>query len=248
MKKPRISVCLATFNEEENLADCLKSVKNFADEIVIVDGQSTDKTLRIAKSFGSRVFVFPNPPVFHINKQKAVEKCRGDWILQLDADERATETLKNEILNKIKKTELSGFFLPRKNYFLGKWLQKGGQYPDYVIRLFKEGKGYFPCQSVHEQIAVDGKVGYLATPLLHQSDQNLKKYFLKFKHYTYLDAQEIKKEKNFLKPLNYLLLKPIYWFFKTYIRHKGFEDSWQGFLFSFLSAMRFPVAYLKSLY
>lgn len=247
MKKVKISVCLATFNEEENLAACLESVKDFADEIIIVDGQSQDKTREIAKSFGARVFNRENPLIFHINKQIAIEKAKGEWILQLDADERVTKELKKEIRSKIQNIrEFSGYYIPRKNYFLGRWLKKGGQYPDYVIRLFKNGKAYFPCKSVHEQIVVKGKVDYLKNSLVHLSDPDLKKYFQKFEQYTNLDAKKIKKEKGFLKPIKYLFFKPPYWFLKTYIRHKGFLDSWQGFLFSFFSSLHFPVAYLKS--
>ncbi len=248
----KLSVVLATFNEEENLGDCLDSVKSLADEIVIVDGQSTDKTREIAKTFGVRVFKVKNPPIFHINKQKAIEKAKGEWILQLDADERLTEELKKEIKLKTQKLqknqEFSGYHIPRRNYFLGRWLKKGGQYPDYVIRLFKNGKGYLPCKSVHEQIVIKGKIGYLKNPLIHLSDPNLKKYFQKFNHYTALDAKKIKKEKSFLKPLNYLVIKPIWWFLKTYIRHKGLLDSWQGFLFSLFSSLHFPVSFLKSVF
>lgn len=126
-------------------------------------------------------------------------------------------------------------------------MKKGGLYPDYVIRLFKNGKGYLPCKSVHEQIVIKGEIGYLKEPLVHLSDPTLKKYFQKFAHYTKLDAQEIKKEKGLLKPVKYLVCRPLSWFLKTYLRHKGFQDSWQGFLFSFFSSLRFPVAFLKSL-
>lgn len=249
MKKAKISVCLATFNEEENLPGCLESVRSLAYEIVVVDGESTDKTRKIAKSFGARVFKAKNLPIFHINKQKAIEKARGDWILQLDADEQVTKKLKKEIQLAIshQPSAINGFYIPRRNYFLGRWLRKGGQYPDYVIRLFKNGKGYLPCKSVHEQIVIRGKVDYLKEPLIHLSDPNLKKYFRKFFHYTTLDAEGIRREKGVLKPVNYLLVKPVWWFLKTYIRHKGFLDSWQGFLFSFLSSLHFPVAFLKSL-
>lgn len=249
MKKPKVSVCLATFNEEKNIRDCLKSVKDWADEMVVVDGKSQDKTREIARAMGARVFKIENQPIFHINKQKAIEKARGDWVLQLDADEQVTEELRKEIQSATRHppSAISGYYIPRKNYFLGRWLKKGGQYPDFVIRLFKNGKGYLPCRSVHEQMVITGEVGYLKEPLIHLSDPNLKKYFQKFFHYTSLDAGVIKKERGILKPLKYLLIKPIFWFLTTYIRHKGFLDSWQGFLFSFFSSLHHPVAYIQSL-
>ena len=93
----KLSVALATYNEEDNISDCLDSVKNIADEIVMVDGFSNDKTVEIAKSFGAKVIVRKNPKIFHINKQKALEAATGDWILQLDADERVTPALAKEI-------------------------------------------------------------------------------------------------------------------------------------------------------
>ena len=97
--KPEISVALATYNEEANIASCLEAVKGLADEIVVVDGTSTDKTLAIARKYGARVFVTTNKPIFHINKQMAIDKCRGNWILQLDADEQVSTELRDEILS-----------------------------------------------------------------------------------------------------------------------------------------------------
>ncbi|MFZ5845009.1 MAG: glycosyltransferase family 2 protein, partial [Patescibacteria group bacterium] len=154
----KLSIALATYNEAANLASCLDSVATWTNEIVVVDGSSTDQTVAIAKKYGARIIVTDNPPIFHINKQKAVEACRGDWILQLDADEVVTPELVREIKSEIRnqKSEYNGYYFPRKNFFLGHWLRKGGQYPDYVIRLFRKGKGWFPQKSVHEQIVVDG--------------------------------------------------------------------------------------------
>src|SRR5579864_1793078 len=103
MKKQTLSVVLATFNEEKYLADCLESVKDIADEVVIVDGTSSDKTVEIAKKYGAKVIVKDNPPIFHINKQKAIDMATKDWILQLDADERVTPELSKEIQSAINK-------------------------------------------------------------------------------------------------------------------------------------------------
>ena len=169
-----LSLVVATYNEEENIKDCLESAKDFVDEIVIIDGSSQDKTARIAKSYTSKVFMVPNQMMFHKNKQLGLDKASGDWILQLDADERLTLELKNEIKERIKKDkeEIDGYFIPRKNYFLAKFLKKGGQYPDYVIRLVKKNKAFFPCKSVHEQIEVSGKIGYLTNNLIHLAIQH----------------------------------------------------------------------------
>lgn len=255
----KVSVVLATFNEEKNLGACLASVKKLAEEIVIVDGGSTDKTVEIGKSYGARVIITDNPPIFHLNKQKAIDKASEDWILQLDADERVTPELAYEINETVKQwdNKTMGYWIPRKNWFLGRFLTKGGQYPDYTLRLYRKGKGKLPCKTVHEQAVVEGKVGYLKNPLLHMADSDFSRYFKRWNRYTDLLAQEIKERSRksgqntviavFCQGIDYLLIKPIWWFLLTYFRHKGFMDSWQGFIFAFFSALRFPIAYLKFL-
>ena len=255
LRKPRLSVALATYNEGENIGLCLESVKGLADEIVVVDGTSSDKTVEIAKEHGAKVTVTMNPPIFHINKQKAIDKCQGKWILQLDADERVTSRLMEEV-KQIVDNETMGrwnsravaYYVPRKNYFLGKWLKKGGQYPDYVIRFFKRGKAHLPCKSVHEQMEVDGKVSFLKNHLLHYTAPTFSRYLTNADRYTSLTAQEMSKKKitiNLLSIIYYLLSRPLQIFFSLYIRHKGFLDSWQGFVFAFFSGLHYPWAFVK---
>lgn len=254
MKKQSLSVVLATFNEEEKLPDCLSSIALFGNvlkEIIVVDGSSTDRTVSVAKEFGASVFLTDNPPNFHINKQKAIDAAGGEWILQLDADERITQELAEEINSVISRGgEKNGYWIPRKNYFLGRFLMKGGQYPDYTLRLYRRGKGRLPQKSVHEQAVVEGEVGYLKHPLLHIADDNFSRYRLRFGRYTDLIAKELHgsiKKYDVLWAMKYVFFFPIRWFLLTYIRHKGFMDGWQGLLFSFFSAMRFPVSYMKFL-
>jgi glycosyltransferase involved in cell wall biosynthesis len=248
-----VSVVLATFNEEKNLPACLDSVKNFADEIIIVDGTSKDKTVPIAKQYGAKVVITDNPPIFHINKQKAIDLATKEWILQLDADERVSDESKKEIKEVIandKEKEINGYWMPRKNFFLGRFLMKGGQYPDYTVRLYRKGKGKLPQKDVHEQAVVDGKVGYLHYPLIHIADPEFSRYLLRFNRYTNLMAGDFYKEKLGKNPITfikYIIILPLWWFLLTFIRHKGFMDLWQGFVFSFFSAMRFPVSYIKYL-
>lgn len=243
----KLSVVLATYNEEKHLSDCLKSVKPIANEIIVVDGSSTDNTRQIAKNMGAKVYKTTNKPIFHINKQMAINKASGDWILQLDADERLTPELRDEIKKTIKNPgKKVAFYLKRKNLFLGGFLKKGGQYPDPVIRLFKKDKAYLPCQSVHEQMKVKGPVGTLKSDMIHLTNPTLKDYFVRFRRYTDLDAQKIKSGEIKANFLTHLVFKPIHWFLLTFVRHKGFIDGWRGFLFSFFSSLRFPVSYLKS--
>lgn len=242
----KLSVVLAVFNEEDVLGKCLESVKELADEIVIVDGGSTDKTVEIAKHYGARVFVTDNPPVFHINKQRAVDRARGDWILQLDADEVVPAALAKEIKNVDEK--YNGYYLPRKNYFLWYWMRKGGQYPDWVVRLFRLGKGRFPQKSVHEQIVIDGPIGYLKTPLEHRPYRSFSEYWQKAHAYAMLRAREMAKEHTVVTPvvlLEYNLLLPIKTFLNLFVRHKGFMDGIFGLLFALFSAYQEPLAIKK---
>lgn len=252
----KISVALATYNEEENLAMCLKAVQGWADEIVIVDGTSSDKTVEIAESFGAKVLIKPNQKNFHINKQIAIDNCKSFWILQLDADEVVSSGLKHEI-DQIRKMEekedgdKNGFWIPRKNWFLGRFLMKGGQYPDYTLRLYKNGKGRLPQRDVHEQAVVEGEVGFLNEALLHYPYKDFAFYLKKWNRYNIFAADQLKqelKDKSFIFRLKIffldLLIRPTWWFLWTYIRHKGFMDLWQGFVFCLFSALRFPVSYL----
>jgi len=250
----KISVTLATYNEEKNIAKVLESVKELADEIVIVDGTSKDKTVEIAREFGAHVIVRENPKIFHINKQIANDHAKMDWILQMDADEKITPELTKEIREKIENEEINGYWIPRKNYFLGRYLMKGGQYPDYTLRLYRRGKGKLPQKDVHEQAEVEGKVEWMLHPMEHFPYDNFSNYLFKWKRYNSIFADQMieeRKSKSFLfklfKSIEYLILKPIYWFLLTYFRHKGIIDSWQGFVFSFFSAMRFPASFIKSI-
>lgn len=279
----KLSVVLATYNEEKNIGDCLESVRDIADEIIVVDGSSADKTADIAKRMGAKVVVTDNPEIFHINKQKALDLAVYEWILQLDADERVTDNLAAEIKRVINMTkhevlehqkslrdqklflrhqkliekrdgkigsetdEINAFFVPRLNFFLGRYLRYGGVYPDGVIRLMKRGKARFPCKDVHEQIEVIGKVGWLENPLRHIDSPTFIRYIRRNNKYVSLLAQSFREkslEKNFYSGLKYLFFMPAWWFLLTFIRHKGYKDSWQGFVFSFFSAIRFPRAYI----
>ncbi len=248
----KISVAMATYNEEDNIADCLDSVKEWTSEIVIVDGYSSDRTVGIAERYGAKVIKTKNVPIFHISKQKAIEACSEEWILQLDADERVSPELRDEILRVTEEgfgdDKINGYWMPRKNWFLGRFLKKGGQYPDYTLRLYRRGKGSLPCKSVHEQAEVEGKTDFLKNDLIHFADPNFERYLTRFNRYTSLIADEMEEKKvslNFFTNISYLFLKPKFWFFWTYFRHKGYQDGFPGFVFSFFSSLRFIVAYIK---
>lgn len=250
-QKTTLSIAIATYNEEAKLAACLDSVSGWVDEIVIVDGGSSDETLKILSRYKVKIIHTDNPAIFHINKQKALDGCSGKWILQLDADEVVSDDLKEEILGIISNAKAaSGYAIPRKNYFAGHWLSKGGQYPDYVIRLFQRGKGRFPAKSVHEQIVIDGPVGSLMFPLLHYTYQTVEEYWRKADAYTTLTARELSEQRvgrSLMVGFQYMLVKPALTFLSIYIRHKGFIDGYWGFLFAWYSALHYPIAYKKYL-
>jgi glycosyltransferase involved in cell wall biosynthesis len=252
LPKIKLSVALATFNEERNLEECLKSVKEIADEIVVVDGSSSDETVKIARSFGAKVMIVPNKPIFHLNKQKAINECRGEWILQLDADEIVTPELAREIkeiANDVSQVQLpNAFWTKRKKMFLGKWIKKGGQFPDPVVRLFKKGKASLPCQSVHEQMVVEGEVGWLKTPLLHFPTPSFAVYITKDNRYSSLTALEMERKNlplNFWTAIEYLVWEPTRIFFSLYLRHLGFMDGFPGLIFATYSSLHPMTAYIK---
>ncbi len=223
-KRQTISVTLASFNNEDCIANCLESIK-WVDEIIVVDGYSTDKTVQIAKKYGAKVVLKENNPVFHIQKQIANDMATSDWILQLDTDEVVTEALKKEIENLLdgksfgvtgwisplkkninkflsifpepkKRTEpASAYWISRKNFFLGRFLKNTGQYPDPIIRLFKKGKAYLPAKDVHEQMVVTGEVGWLKSDYEHYGTPSFARYLLREDRYSSLTAKELKSKK-----------------------------------------------------
>ena len=262
----KLSLCLAVRNEEKNIHYALDSTIKWVDEVVIVDGGSTDKTLDILRSYGEKVKIIQtdNPPMFHINKQKAIEAAQGEWILQLDADEEITPELRDEILKIVSEaSEKIAYQIPRKNFFMGRALMKGGVYPDYTIRLYKNNTVYFPCKDVHENVTPTAEqrakskeqsnwLGKLENPMNHYSDPIFSRYLARWQRYTSAEAKRVVEEakkiyendKNKLRLWKAIFLSksflflPPYWFAKTYIRHKGFQDGWQGLVFHTMSAIR----------
>lgn len=246
-----ISAAISAYNEGENIGRCLESIAPWVDEIVFVDGKSSDNTVAVAKRYGVKVITAENEEMFHKNKQLAIDKCTGEWILQLDADEVVPDNLRKEIIATIEKSpdqNIAGYWIPRKNFFLGKYLEKGGQYPDYTLRLYRNGKGRLPCKSIHEQAVVEGRTDYLHKPLLHNAYPNFSHYLQHFNQYTSIAVQDLREQKttiSFVSFLIYFFIKPLFWFLRTYIRHKGFKDGFPGFVFSLFSSARFPVTYIK---
>jgi|SRR5579859_938585 len=248
----KLSVVLATHNEEKNIVRCLESVKGLADEVIIVDGESTDKTVDLAKKMGARVIETTNKTNFHINKQMAMDQAKGDLVLQLDADEVIDKELYHFILelkkSPDKENDISAWWLRRKNFFLGIFLRKGGQYPDPSIRLYRRGKARLPQKDVHEVMIVDGKVGWAEGHQLHYGNPTFADYLRKFNTYTTFRAEQLQEKNvriNIVHSIDYLLWKPFATFFSIFLRHRGYVDGVPGFVFAVFSGLIHSVSYLK---
>lgn len=264
-KSATLSIALATYNEQDNIVDCLKSLKGIATEVIVVDGSSTDQTRQLAKKHKAKVYKTTNKPIFHINKNLAIKKCKGDWILQLDADERLTPELKEEIAKVLsgsyfgytdwrssKKyqsdTPPVAYWLKRRNYFLGHYFTKSGQYPDPVIRLFRRGFATLPAKSVHEQMKVNGPLAWLKSDLDHFATPTFSRYIQRENRYSSLTAQELKDGGVTINPfsfINFIFIKPLSTFLAIYLRHKGFQDGFSGFVFALFSGLHHALSYIK---
>ncbi|MCL4417363.1 MAG: glycosyltransferase family 2 protein, partial [Actinobacteria bacterium] len=149
----KLSAVISAFNEEKKIEDCLKSVVHLAEEIIVVDNASTDNTSKIAKKYATKVYSQKNDPrLIDLQKNFGFEKATGDWILCLDADERITPELNEEIRGLLKngESDTEGYYIPRKNIIFNKWIKHTGWYPDYQLRLFRREKGKFTKEHFHE--------------------------------------------------------------------------------------------------
>jgi len=239
----KLSAVIICKNEEKNIEACLESIK-WADEIILVDAESTDGTLEFARKYTNKIFV--NKWVgFSEQRKFALEKCSGEWIFPIDADERCTEKLKNEILEKInsKDTRENGFKIQRKSFYRNHWIKYCGWYPGYQLRLFKKEKASITNRLIHEAYVVEGETGYLKNDLLHYTIGSAKEYVEKINHYSTLQALEKSKrgKVGFWK----LILKPVFAFLLTYILKRGFLDGIPGLIVSYFNMLTTILIYTK---
>ena len=238
MSKLNLSVCLLALNEAQHIGKALKSVKSWAQEIIVViDDLTTDNTAQLAKKYTDKVYKQKHYDNFHINKQYALNKATQPWILWLDADEKITKNLKLEIERKVKKEKnpYNGYFIPRKNIIFNKWIRYTGWYPDHQLRLFKNGQVKFPCQRIHEHPQVNPPLGYLKNPLIHYNYQTVTQFVEKMNRYTSTDAKNFAKE--FQPPYyQHFITRPINEFIKRFLVWHGYKDGLHGLALSFLQA------------
>lgn len=220
-----LSVAIITFNEERIIETTLSSIQNWVDEIVVVDSYSTDSTVNILDMFSVKLYQ-REWAGYADQKNFAISKCTGDWILVLDADEIVSDSLRDEILKTIKKAGIkTGFFIPRKLYIGKRWIQYGGYYPDYQLRLFRNNVGgHFPDREVHESLSIKGQKDYLKTPLEHYAYSNTDEYNRALGKYAILASKEI-NTKSFYIPL----LRALWAFGYRYLVRKGFLEGKLGY-------------------
>jgi glycosyltransferase involved in cell wall biosynthesis len=229
-----LSVAVVTLNEEERLRACLESVV-WADEIVVVDAGSSDKTMAIAREFTDRA-LFRAWEGYGAQKNFAVGQCRGDWILSLDADERVSDALRDEIRAALADGGPEvGFYLPRQNLFQGRWVRHGGLYPDWQLRLFRRGRGAFVERAVHESVRVDGPAGRMRAPLVHESYRSIGDAVARLNRYSDLAATELALAGQGGRLVD-LLMRPVWRFVSMYLLRAGFLDGWRGLVLAGLHA------------
>jgi glycosyltransferase involved in cell wall biosynthesis len=233
MSKPPISVTLITLNEERNIARALESVR-WADDVVVVDSGSTDRTLEIAKASGARVFQNAWKG-YGQQKNFAQAQARHDWVLNIDADEVVPAELAREIQARVQSAEtrpaVRGFSIPRLTWYLGRWIRHGGWYPNYLVRLADRRHARWTEPNVHEALEVQGETEKLEHPLHHYAFSGISDQVqtnLRYSRQGYLDLVGRGRKPSPMR----LVLKPIGKFFETYLIKKGFLDGRAGFIIS----------------
>jgi glycosyltransferase involved in cell wall biosynthesis len=239
-----LSTVTITLNEEANIVDCLASVR-WADELIVVDSGSKDRTVELARSLTGRVLTVPWKG-YGTSRNLALEHVTGDWVLWLDADERVTPELAAEIRDLIVRDDrnVAGYSVARRAYFLGQWIKHCGWYPSRVVRLFRKGHGRFEETNVHERLLLEGRTEPLYHDLLHFTDHTLYHYFGKFNRYTSLAAQDMHAAGKRFSLLG-LCIRPPFVFFRMFLIRAGFLDGMHGFVLSLLSSVYVFAKYAK---
>lgn len=239
----KITAIIPTYNEEDFIEDAIKSV-SFADEIIVIDSYSTDNTVVLAKKHNIRLIqrVFDD---FSTQKNFAIDQASNDWIYILDADERVTPSLREEILKAVKSPkEFVGFYVYRTFYFIGRKMKYSGWQRDKVVRLFLKKHCRYNGKLVHETIITEGKLGYFETKLEHYSYRGFDHYINKLNQYAWLQAQQL--QRNGIKVgVFHILIKPLTRFFIHYFIRLGFLDGFPGFVISVTQSYAVLTRYIK---
>lgn len=244
---PKLSVVISAYNEEQTLARCLQSVA-FADEIIVVDNESTDKTVEIAKRHKATVYSQPNRLMLNTNKNYGFAKAHGKWILNLDADEEVPEDLAAEIRSVINvpNPKYPGYWIKRKNIIFGAWIQHGIWWPDRQLRLFIGNSGKFPCENIHEYVQIDGgNVGELAHPYNHYNYTSVSQYLRTLDRCTTSEAQVL-RDTGYRLHWSDAIKFPLSDFLKIYFAQKGYLDGLHGLVLALFQAFYSFVTFAKA--
>jgi len=242
-----LSVIIITKNEENNITECLASVA-WADEIIVVDNNSTDNTVALCRKFTDKIIITKDWPGFGLQKKRALDQASGEWILSIDADERVPQALQDEIKQAIDANKKAAYRIPRLSQYCGRWIKHSGWTPDYVLRLFRRDNAQFSEDIVHEQvILLQGELGSLKTPLEHYSFNSLEEVLDKTNSYS--TANALKHFNNGKKSsLSKAILHGLWAFFRTYILRAGFLDGREGFILAVSNAEGTYYRYIKLMY
>ena len=242
---PTLSVILITRNEEANLDDCLASLEGIAQQIVVVDTNSADRTLEIAQKYGATIAQPSDWPGFGPQKNRALDLASGDWVLSLDADERLTPALRSEIVTAVHHSaQINCFAIPRLSWYCGRFIRHSGWSPDYVDRLFKRGTARFSDDLVHERLIPNGAVAKLENPMLHYSFMNYSQVLQKLDRYSTASAEQAFAQGKTSSPLK-AVIHGIWAFIRTYIIRAGFLDGGQGFALAISNGQGTYYRYIK---
>ncbi len=239
----KISITVRTFNEEQNLRECLESVR-WADEIIVVDSCSTDSTASIAREFTDKVIL--RPWAGHIvTSQFVTDQASNLWVFSIDADERITRELRDEILAiDLDSTLFDAFEMPRLHYFMHRWIHHSGWYPDRNIRLFRKDHCYWDGYAPHDKVQVPGKLGRLKGDLLHYIYRDLSHFAATKNSYSTLTAIDHNRNGRRANLLN-VTLRPLHAFISRYFVRLGFLDGLAGFVIAVMEAHCVFMKYLK---
>lgn len=239
-----LSVVVLTKNEEKNICPCLESVAGWANEIIVVDDESTDKTVDIAGEYADKIII-RKMDIEGRQRNFAYSQAKNLWVLSLDADERVTEELKSEIKNAISHyTKYNGFTIPRRNYIGNYWVKYGGWYPSPQLKIFRKDKFHYEEVNVHPRAFMDEPCGHLKSDIIHYSYKNLEDFLYKLNNQTTREAQKW-FEQNKPMCLGRFIWRSIDRFIRIYIGRKGYKDGFVGFVIAFYASLYQFISYLK---
>jgi len=239
-----LSVVIITKNEEKNIEDCLKSVYGWAEEIIVVDDESQDKTRQIAKKYTDKIFV-RKMDIEGRHRNWAYSQARNEWVLSLDADERVTEELKDEIDKILKEnTDYVAFSIPLRNYIGDYWVRYGGWYPAGKVRLFKKDKFRYEEAEVHPRVFIEGRCGHLKSDIIHKGYADFAEFFSSLNNQTTLEAKKWISTKRKMSGFH-AFWRAVDRFFRRFIRKKGYKDGFYGFMIAFADSLYQILSYAK---